>query len=925
VLYGRDAERALIGALLDAARSSRSGSLVLRGEPGAGKTALLEDTRERAADMHVLWARGVESESELPFAGLHQLTRPALHLIERLPAPQAAALQGALGLAERAGDDRFLISAACLTLLAELADGRPVLCLIDDAQWLDRSSTDALLFVARRLDAEGIVMLFAAREGDVHAFEARGLGDLELRGLDAEAAAAMIAHSAEGDVAASVRDLLIEQAHGNALALVELPSALSAAQLAGTERLPETLPLTRDVERLFGERVSRLPEATQRLLSLIAADDTGRLDPVMRAAEALGIGADALGAAERAGLVSVHGPSVELRHPLVRSAVYHGLSSSERRAAHLALADALEDDREADQRAWHRAAAAVGPDATVADELESTAERARLRSGHAAAASALERAAELSTDTGGEARRLVLGADAAWHAGTPERALSLLDRATPNVQGADLKARVTHLRGLIAYWCGDLLDAASILAAGVPEAATVDLRTALEMLFDAGEAAGLAGDMQRVIEIGRIAGGLPEPRTPEERFLKELPVALASLLGGRSASDVPLALRVIDQAENFDEPRWLLRGAAAAALAGDHSRELALLRRATSLARTSGAVDELTHVLMFVTLQGPLNGRFGVEAEALEGLALAREAGLENSAAQQLAALTWLAAVKGQDELCLARAGEAGESAGAHGGGFALAVAEWGVAELELSRRRAQDAVARLTRLSTAGPGEGHPFVTLASCADLVEACVRTARHEQARAAFTVLEGFASGGAPDWALGLAARCRALLATEPAEMEAAFAEALELHAAADRSFDRARSEFLLGEHLRRQRRRVESRDHLRVALRAFEALGAEAWAERARAELRASGETARRRDPSTIDQLTPQELQVARFVAQGLSNKQVAAQLFLSPRTIDTHLRSVFAKLDITSRTQLARLPLGADEPAHEIGPAASVA
>ena len=309
-----------------------------------GKTALLEDARERARDMQVLAARGVEAESELPFAGLHQLVRPALHLLERLPEPQAAALQGAFGLRQRAGEDRFLISVACLTLLSELAETRPVLCLVDDAQWLDASSADALMFVARRLDAEGIVMLFAARDGGDRGFEAREIPELEVSGLDSDAAAALIASGAGGGVAPAVRDVLVEQSGGNALALVELPKALSAAQLAGVEPLPDDLPLSRNVERVFRERVRRLPDATQQVLSLIAAEGSGRLAPVMRATEAAGVSADALGFAEQAGLVSVRGARVEMRHPLVRSAILQGMSAGARRSAHRALADALDDD-----------------------------------------------------------------------------------------------------------------------------------------------------------------------------------------------------------------------------------------------------------------------------------------------------------------------------------------------------------------------------------------------------------------------------------------------------------------------------------------------------------------------------------------------------------------------------------------------------
>lgn len=396
VLYGRDSERAQIGALLEAARDSRSGVLVLRGEPGVGKTALLEDARERAADMHVLTARGVESESELPFAALHQLTRPALEHLGDLPSPQAAALRGALGLGERTGEDRFLVSLALLSLLAEFAERRPVLCLVDDAHWLDTPSADALLFVARRLGAEGIVLLLAARGGDFRGFEAPDLPALDLRGLGVDAAERLLARHGRVEVAPRVRDQLVERTGGNALALLELPTALSEAQLAGAEPLPAALPLTEGVERVFLERVRRLPEGTQKLLLAAAADDSGNLAIVLEAAESLGAGADALDPAERSGLVSVHGARIDFRHPLVRSAVYNGVPSSQRRAAHRALADALAGLEVDDRRVWHLAAASLEPDEEVAEALEEAASSARKRAGFAAAASALERAASLT-------------------------------------------------------------------------------------------------------------------------------------------------------------------------------------------------------------------------------------------------------------------------------------------------------------------------------------------------------------------------------------------------------------------------------------------------------------------------------------------------------------------------------------------------
>jgi len=905
--------------LLDGARASRSGVLVLRGEAGVGKTALLEDTRERAADMHVLSATGVESEAELPFAGLHQLIRPALDLVERLPGPQASALQGALGLSDRGGNERFLVSAACLTLLSELAERRPVLCLIDDAQWLDTASADALLFVARRLEAEGIVMLFGVREGDVRSFEARGLEDLELGSLDDEAAGELIAHG-DGRIAASVRDALIAQAGGIALALVELPAALTPAQLAGTEPLPETLPLTRDVERLFSARIRRLPEPAQQALLVVAADDSGQLGPVSRAIESLGLESDALADAERAGLVAVHGARIEVRHPLVRSAVYQSASSNRRRAVHLALAGAFDGELDLDQRAWHGAAAALGPDAEIASELELTAERARLRSGYAAAAAALERAAELSSDSESKARRLVGAATAAWQAGRPERATSLLDQARPDLADPRLRGESAQVRGEIEWRCGAVRDAATTLLNGADELAALDPSRALEMLFDACFAGFDLGDLGPVGEASRRAAALRESPGPHNAVRSDLLVGVGKLALG-DATGIPLVEETLAHTDDLDDPRSLVMAAVGAVGLGDELTRSALLRRAEGLARASGAVGALSTVLVNRAITGILTSQYrGVTSDAEEGLELAREAGLPNAADLHRSVLCWIAAAKGRDEECRAMAAEVTESARSSGLALANTLAEWGVALLDLSIGRPEEAMTRLSSLSTAPTGVGQPYFVLNATPDLVEACVRLGRREEGRTAYAVLEEFVGQeglDAPPWALAYSARCRALLADDDSAATAAYEEALELHTRATGAFDQARTELVYGEHLRRQRQRVESREHLRAALDAFEALGAAMWAERARTELRASGETARKRDPSTVAQLTPQELQVAQYVAQGLSNKEVAVQLFLSPRTIDAHLRNVFSKLGITSRMQLARLPLGLDEPIPE--------
>jgi signal transduction histidine kinase len=910
VFCGRRREREDIVGLLEAARASRSGALVVRGEPGVGKTALLDEARVLAVGAHVLSARGVESESELPFAGLHQLVRPALRLCDNLPVAQSAALHRALGLRERSGDDRFLISVAVLTLLSELAEERPVLCLVDDAQWLDMSSADTLLFVARRLQGEGIVMLFAARDGVGDAgFDARGLPELMLDGLDDAAAGELVAHAVDGAVTTAVRDCLVGQAAGNPLALVELPKGLSAGQLAGAERLPDQIPLTPNVERMFLERVRTLPAATQRLLAFVAIEDSGWLAPVLRAGAAAGITGAALDAAERAGLLSVHDRRIEMRHPLVRSAILQGLSSEERRATHRALAAVLDDALGADRRAWHLAAATVEPDAGVARDLEATAERARRRSGHAAAAAALERAAELSVDLESQARRLVAAAAAAWHAGRPDRASALLTRAEPLVADRRLRADVDHLRGEILLRCGSLIEACDVLMAGAAHAAPLDTRKALEMLLHAREAAGWAGDTPRTVASGRRAAELPRSDDPETRFLGDLLVGVGRLYAGETAIGASLVQEVVARADEFDEPSWVVWTATGAQGIGDEARAEALLRRAMALARASGAVDKLTYVLLAYVLMGLLGGRFDVAAEASEGLRLAEDAGLPNAASTHVAMHAWFAAQHGQEDECRRSAAAAMDAARTSFGASANAIAEWALGVLELSRRRFDEAVVHLEAVGDERPGKGQPYFALLSTPDLVEALALAERPADARAAAATFAAFAQPGAPAWALALAARCRALTSEDPA---AGLTEALAAHAPGERLFDRARTDLLLGEYLRRDDRLASARDHLRAARAAFDELGATGWAERAGDALRASGATPARPVASTAAALGPQELQIARLVARGHSNREVAARLFLSPRTVEAEVRAIFAKLGISSRVELAECGFATD-------------
>ena len=465
MLWGRDAERAVIAEVLDDARRSRSGALVLWGEAGVGKSALLDDARAHAGDMRVLAGAGVEWEAQLPFSALHQLLRPVVGRLEALPAPQADALRGALGLGQSRGADRFLVYLATLTLLADAAEDRPLLCVIDDAHWLDGASAEALLFVARRLRAEAVAVLFAAREGDVRRFHAEGIPELRLGGLSAETAAGLLDRSVRVRLSAEVRDRLFEGTAGNPLALLELPGALSEAQLSGAEPLIDPLPVSARVERAFLARARRLPDQTQRLLLVAAADDTSTLAVVLAAAQRLGLDADALDDAERAGLVRAHGVQLELRHPLVGSAIYQAAPLSQRRAVHRALAEVLDGETELDRRAWHRAEASIEPDASIGEELEQAARRAHARSAVAAASHAFERAAGLTSDTAERGRRLTAAAESAWWAGRLERTAALVERARPLADGPIQRAEIGRWQGLVEATAGIPADAYELLLA----------------------------------------------------------------------------------------------------------------------------------------------------------------------------------------------------------------------------------------------------------------------------------------------------------------------------------------------------------------------------------------------------------------------------------------------------------------------------
>jgi DNA-binding CsgD family transcriptional regulator len=910
LLYGRDPERSIIGGLLEGARESRSDVLVIRGEAGVGKSALLEDARERASDMRVLACTGVEAESALPFAALHQLLRPVLRHLERAPQPQADALRGALGLAAGRGVDRFLVSLAVLNLLAEAAEQRPLLCLVDDAHWLDDASADALVFVARRLEAEGIVLLFAAREGEVREFDAPELAELRLAGLDADAAGALLDRYAGSALLPETRARLFEATGGHPLALLELPSTLSEAQLAGDEPLLTPLPVSARLERAFLARVRVLPEETQTLLLVAAADDTGELSTVLRAAALLDVGAEALDAAEAAQLATLRDGLLELRHPLVRSAIYQGAPLSKRQAAHRALASVLEGDAEADRRAWHRAAASIGPDPAVVEELEKAAVRARRRSGFVAASLAYERAAALTPEECERVRLLAAAAENAWFGGRLERTRMLLERARPLASEPLQRADIDRYLGLVELTGGMPAEACRLLVGSAAAVASVDGERALQLLNLASVAAFYADDGGAAVTIAELAREVDVEDTPFARALVELLVGL----GARYAGDLPraaaslrsaLSLEAKLESDALDAPQVaLLFGGRAAMYLGDDEAARRSAQLAAAQMRAEGALGLLTPILPRLVHAEMWAGRWpAASANAREGLRLAREIGQFDLVAYQLVLLALIAAHRGQEDECRSLAAQAHELAAARRFTLVASLANWALALLELELGRTQEAFLRAREISTT------PSVLSLAGLDWIEAAVRAGEVATAHEWLAYYEPWAELAGAAWARAVALHARALLADENEESDRLFEAALDMHAQAARPFERARTELAFGEFLRRARRPREAREHLRAALDGFEALGAELWAERARVELRASGQTARRRVADTRGQLTEQELQIAHFVAQGLSNREVAAQLFLSPRTIAAHLRNIFRKLGISSRTELARLHL----------------
>lgn len=910
MLWGRASESARLDALFADAAAGRGGVVVVRGEPGAGKSALLSDASSRAsgAGARVLWTQGVESESPLAFAALHRLLRPVLPYLDRLPAPQARALRGAFGEQDGSVADRFAVFLATLSLLSEAGDERPVVAVVDDAQWLDAASAEALLFVARRLQADRVALVFGARDGDIRTFHGDGLPELVLAGLDSAAAGALLAERAGVPVSAEVCAALVAQTGGSPLALTELATVLSASQLAGQARLPDPLPLTAGVERTFLDRARRLPPEAQTLLLVAAADGSGQVATARRAAAALGAGAGALEAAERSGLIRVQGPELRFRHPLVRSAIYGAATLIEQQRVHRILAESLAGD--ADRRTWHLALATEGLDDGVAADLDAVAERAERRGGHEAASAAWERAAELTAETGTRARRLENAAMSAWLGGQTGRARVLAEDARRYASDPILRSDIDRLRARLEWNVGSGQTGQAIVLRAAQDVAPFDGVRALEMAMLGTTLATFSGGPGLAVDPATFLPAVPDDAPVRLKCCRALVAGQQFLLNGRMRA----AAETLRWAFSLDQP---LQGdvdlLANLGLAAIHLGDDTVVHRNLAWLRDYGRESAAVSVVVFSQARLPIAdvpaGRWdAASASAAEALELARSAGLLSMTALPLAWQVLLAALRGSQDGADALEELERLRARQPIGIVSVVVAdviEWakGVAAAGISDT--DGAMHHLGRLR-------HPALQRLAALDRLEAASRAGgRTGHIRTWTGELAQFAEDTGAAWAAAIAAHGRALIAADggTTDPEPHFRQALAEHSRASRPVAQARTQLAYGEFLRRSRRRVDARAQLRAALDVFTEAGALPWADRARQELRASGETARQRDPSTSVQLTPQEQQVAYLVSRGSSNADVAAQLFLSRRTVEYHLRNAYQKLGVRSRGDLVRLAL----------------
>src|SRR5579864_476226 len=898
-LMDRRGERGVLDHFVSAVRAGGSRVLVVRGEPGVGKSALLDYLAGRASGCRVARAAGVESEMELAFAGLHQLLAPALNRIDRLPGPQREALRTAFGLRAGPVPDRFLVGLAVLGLVSEVAGERPLICVVDDEQWLDRASVQALGFAARRLAADPVGLVFAAR---VTGAELAGLPELAVEGLREEDARALLDSALTGPVDARVRDLIVAETRGNPLALLELPRGLGTAELAGGFGLPGVGSLPGRIEDSFRRQLEGLPVETRRLLTLAAADPSGDPLLVWRAAGQLGITVAAAAPAAGAGLVQF-GVRVRFRHPLARSAAYLSVPVQQRQQVHAALAEATDPAADPDRRAWHRAQAAPGPDEDVAAELERSAGRAQGRGGLAAAAAFLERATALTPEQSRRSGRALAAAHAKLQAGALDDAASLLAAAESGPLSELEQAGVARLRGQISFLATRGSDATTQLLEAADRLSTLDPELARETYLEALTAAIYAGPLAAPgtssAEVARAAKAAP--RAPTPRGLDLLLDGLIALLTDTYVAAAPILRETHrafgDEMSQSEQLGWIWGGTVSAMHLWDDEGWERLADRHLQLIRETGALGDLPIALAHRGQMHVFAGELTAAASLYEAIQEATELTGSQLAPYHAVAVM---AMRGRAAEARRFMDKARAEVKGRGEGAGLEFIDWAEAVLYNGLGRYGEALAAAERVLE----EAELVPVNWAMPELIEAAVRTGDRERAGQTGEQLTERATASGTEWALGLAARSHALVLGDEGADDL-YVEAIEHLAHTRVAVDLARAHLLYGEWLRRQNRRVHAREQLRIAYQMFTDFGMEEFAERTRIELLATGEHARSRTVETLGHLTPQEEQISRLVAQGSSNREIAAQLFISPRTVEYHLHKAFRKLGVRSRMELA--------------------
>jgi DNA-binding CsgD family transcriptional regulator len=904
-MLDRVRERDVLDRFLAGVRANQSQVLVLRGEAGVGKTALLEHLAAAAEGCRIARVAGVEAEMELAFAGLHALCMPMLGRIDHLPGPQRDALNTGFGLSAGPPPDRFLVGLAVLSLLADAAEEQPLVCVVDDAQWLDQVSAQTLAFVARRLLAEQVGLVFGLRESkDQHVLQ--GLPELVIQGLPADDARRLLEATIPGTLDARVRDRILGEAGGNPLALLELPRGRKSVSLAGGFGLPGEMPLTSRLEQGFVRQLDALPPDTRRLLLLAAAEPVGDVTLLWRAAERIDVGPDAAAPAEAAGLVQI-GARVRFRHPLVRSAAYRAAPVLERREVHRALADATDARLDPDRRAWHRARAVDGPDEDVAGELERSADRAQARGGLSAAAAFLQRAAELTADPARRVTRSLAAAQARLDLADLASASELLAAAELGPVDELQRARLERLSAQIVFVRGRGRDAPPLLLAAARRLDPLDAAMARETYLEAIASAMFAGRLGSGPDEGEVAeAARPSARGHAEGAADLLLDALVTRFTEGYAAGVKPLSRALGA---FAEPhgggadrRWLWLACRMAQDLWDDELWYVLATRGVRLARETGALHLLPNALNYLAALNVHSGAFATAAGQVDEVdAITQATGVP--ALKHAAAM--LAAVRGDEAPGLMEWGfrnitERGEGSG-------ISIWWWDKALLHNGQCRYNEALSAARQACEREDTIAYGW----ALAELIEAGVRSDQLDEAAAALDRLCQRTQAAGTEWALGVEARCRGLLSGE----ESFYAESVERLGRSRAVVEFARSRLIYGEWLRRENRRVDAREQLRAAHEMFSQMGAEAFAERARRELAATGETVRKRTVETLDELTTQEVQVARLAADGHTNPEIGAQLFISPRTVEYHLRKVFTKLGISSRKELRRALPGTEHAA----------